>query len=213
MAVEEPSEEKPTEGANRVLDPSALVALVPEVTDLLNKALGLGAAVTRTLAQTAAPGHDGAGAGPLDEIVRNGAGALANLARLTVESLRASTGPPVTSSQVAADPRPASSPGVRAGDTLRMPLFIENPSTEPTGPLRFGALEAASLGSAGDRALELSAVRCAPETLEIGARDFEKLTVFVDTNASTPVGRHRVQIGVPETAFATTVEFEVLARS
>ena len=55
-------------------------------------------------------------------------------------------------------------------------------------------------------------VRCNPETLEIGARDFEKLTVFVDTEPATTPGRHRVRLGVPETAFVTTIEFDVLAR-
>jgi hypothetical protein len=45
--------------------------------------------------------------------------------------------------------------------------------------------------------------------LHIEARDFEKLTVYVDTDPSTTASRHRVQIGVPDSAFVAAVQFEV----
>ena len=203
----DPAEEPPS----NFFDASVLDEFVPQVADLLNRFLSLGAAMTRTMVRASAPGEGGAGDGALDEVVRNGSTAVANLVRMTIDSLRASTQAPVTPGQAAADPRSAGRPAVRAGDTLRMPLFIENPSAEPSGPLRFGALDADSPAGTG-RPLVPAQVRCNPETLEIGARDFEKLTVFVDTEPATTPGRHRVRLGVPETAFVTTIEFDVLAR-
>lgn len=192
--------------------PSDLDEFVPELVEVFNKLVGLGAALTRTMARAVGPESGGTGNGALDEMVRNGATALANIVRLTVDSLRATTQPPVVPGQTASH-RPADlRPEVHAGDTLRMPLFIENPSADPTGPLPFTALDAESPESAGGCPLKLAQVRCDPKILEIGARDFEKLTIFVDTEPTTLIGRHRIQIGVPGTAFVTTVEFDVLAK-
>jgi hypothetical protein len=202
----EPAEERP----HSFSDASAPDEFVPEVAELLNQVLGLGAAVTRTVARATDPRQRGTGSGPLDEIVRNGASALANLVRLTVESLRVRTQPPAgTPGQEPGDQRPASRPGVRAGDTLRMPLFIENPSNGATGLMHFGAIDVVSPEGTG-RPLGIAQVRCDPEILKIAARDFEKLTVFVDTDPTTVPGHHRVRVGVPDTAFITTVEFDVV---
>jgi hypothetical protein len=205
---EKPPPDRPEGTPDGLFDASALDEFVPEIAGLLNNMLGLGAAMTRTLARAADPAQLGRDSGPLDEMVRNGVSTLANLVRLTIDSLQASTQPRVMSRTVTSNPR-AAKPGVQAGDTLRMPLFIENPSAEPTGPLRFGALEAVP-PVPGTPAIAHTQVRCSPETLDIGARDFEKLTVFVDTELTTPLGRHLVRVGVPGTAFVTTIEFDVL---
>jgi hypothetical protein len=207
VVAEEPPGPDPTDET-----PSALDELVPEFVEVFNKLVGLGAALTRTMAQAAAPESGGTGNGAIDEMVRNGATALANIVRLTVDSLRATTQPPAAPGQKVSEGRAAPRPQVHAGDTLRMPLFIENPSAGPTGPLQFGALDAVFPDSTGGRPLGLDQVRCAPKILEIGARDFEKLTVFVNTEPTTPIGRHRVQLGVPGTTFVTTIEFDVIAK-
>jgi hypothetical protein len=141
-------------------------------------------------------------------MIRNGASTLAGLVRLTIDSLRATTQPPTVG-------RPSSSgptrelPAVRAGDTLRVPLFIENPSPEPTGSLQFGPFESVPPSPAAP-SISLAQVRCSPESLDIGPRDFEKVTVFVDTAPTTALGRHLVRVGVPGTAFVTSIEFDVL---
>lgn len=188
--------------------PSILGEFVPELADVFERLLGLGAAMARTVAQATDP-SSGSGSGPIDEIVRSGAGVVANLVRLTVGSLRASTVAPSPPGHPAAQRGAAPLPVVRAGDTLRMPLFIENPSPEPTGPLRFQALGVTCLDPEGGLPLSLAQVRCNPDALHIDGKDFEKLTVYVDTDPATTSGRHRVQIGVPDSAFVTTVEFEV----
>ncbi len=192
-------------------DSSIFNEVVPDLVDLVNRILGVGAAVTRTIARAAEPNGLGSGNSPLDEIVRNSASAVTSLVRMTVDGLRASTRPPAApGSPTPPAPSPPARPRVRAGDTLRLPLFIENPSAEPTGPLAFRALEAAAVAGPGGSTLALGQVRCEPDPLEIAARDFEKLTIFVDTAPSTPAGAHRVQVGVPGTAFVTSVEFDVL---
>jgi hypothetical protein len=91
-----------------------------------------------------------------------------------------------------------------------MPLFIENPAAEPTGPLIFGVLATVCVEPDAGRPIQPIQVRCTPDVLEIDGRDFEKLTVFVDTARATTPGRHRVEIGVAGTPFVTTVEFDVL---
>jgi len=191
-------------------DASLLGEFVPDLTDLLEKLLGVGAALTRTVAQAAEPGRATTGSGPLDEMVRNGASALANLVRLTVDSLRASTQAPAPPGQRAPGREPTPRPSVRAGDTLRMPLFIENPAPEPTGPLHFAALRARYTDPGDGGSFPLSRVRCSPKVLEIDARDFEKVTVFVDTTPKTRAGRLEVEVGVADTAFVTTVELDIL---
>jgi hypothetical protein len=190
-------------------DSSIFNEVVPDLVDLVNRILGVGAAVSRTIARAAELNGLGSGNSPLDEIVRNGASALISVVRMSVDGLRASTLPPATPG-APPTPAPSARPRVRAGDTLRLPLFIENPSSEPTGPLVFRALEAAAGVGEGAPTLALSQVRCEPDPLEIAARDFEKLTIFVDTAPSTPGGSHRVQVGVPGTTFVTSVEFDVL---
>jgi hypothetical protein len=123
---------------------------------------------------------------------------------------RASTQPPTVGPPASSLPSAAQRSGVRAGAALRVPLFIESPSSEPTGSL---PLRPPGGGAARPRSPEHrpTPVRCSPETLDIGARDSEKVTVFVDTAPTTPLGRHLVRVGVPATALVTTIELDVLS--
>lgn len=209
---------------------SLLDDIGPEIADVLDKIVQVGAAVTGTLARAGQAEAGSGGEGPLDELVRNGATAVAAIVRMTVESLRDGTGlgtragggsgagagaatggrgPAAPGGGPGAATRP-SRPAVYPGDTLRVPLFIENPSDDDTGPLTFTVLEATSPPSADGDPIEQGRVRCIPGTLSIAAHDFEKLTVLVETTPTTRTGPHRLKIGVADTPFVTTIDLDVL---
>jgi len=89
----------------------------------------------------------------------------------------------------------ASLPVVQRGGTLRIPLSIENPANEPMQHLNFLCLEMRG-GSPGQGVpLPVSAVRFQPESLTIEPRDFEKLTVFIDTGFDTLPGKYEAVLG------------------
>jgi hypothetical protein len=103
-------------------------------------------------------------------------------------------------------------PRVRAGSTLRVPLSIENPGAERMDDMRFACLALARApGSvpAKGAPLGIDDVRFQPLPLSVGPRDFEKLTVFVDTRPDTAPGRYDLTIGLPGGAFQMTIPFEV----
>ena len=78
-------------------DGGAFDGLIPDLVSLVNMMLGVGATLTRMVAQASEPGRTDTG--PVDEIVRNGASAISNLVRMTVGTLRAGTAPPATPTQ------------------------------------------------------------------------------------------------------------------
>jgi hypothetical protein len=185
--------------------------LIPAVSELVDAVLGLAVTITRSAARaTDSSTHSGettASAGAVDEIVRNGAAAIAGIVRMATGGISGKRNEQSTQSAGAAYAPPF--PTVQAGGTLRMPLMIENPSPESTGPLEFTALSVTGPSSSGG--LESAQIRCVPHPLVIAARDFEKLTVLIDTTVDTPRGRHRVSVGAEGTPFATVVEFDVVS--
>ena len=198
--------EKPAAGPSE--DPDGLVSAVGELVDAV---LGLGVTIARSTAR-AADGRgrsdgESAPASAVDEIVRNSAAAIAGIVRIAAGGIGGSRTGPAERSAGAANAPPF--PTVQAGGTLRVPLVIENPSPEPTGPLEFAALSA--IGPDGSDRLEPLQIRCVPHPLMIAARDFEKLTVLIDTTADTARGRHRLSVGAEGTPFATVIEFDVVS--
>jgi hypothetical protein len=184
--------------------------LIPAVSELVDAVLGLAVTITRSAARAtdsrAHSGENTASAGAVDEIVRNGAAAIAGIVRMATGGISGKR------NEQSAHPAGAYAPPfpmVQAGGTLRMPLVIENPSPESTGPLEFTALSVT--GPEGSEGLEPAQIRCVPRPLVIAARDFEKLTVLIDTTVDTPQGRHRVSVGAEGTPFATVVEFDVVS--
>ena len=104
-------------------------------------------------------------------------------------------------------------PLVQRGGTLRIPLSIENPVNEPMEQLTFLCL-AMQGGTPGQGIpLTVAAVRFQPETLSIAPRDFEKLTVFIDTSHETSPGRYEAALGLGSGNFELTVQFEVLPQT
>jgi hypothetical protein len=203
--------------------------LVPAVDELVKAVLGVGVAITRSVARAADPTEPGSplAGGSVEQIVRNGVAAITDLVLMTTNGVRNRQGarPAGTAGSSAAGSAGAGSaangtapgghsrsgrPAVQAGTMLRMPLFIENPTGEPTGPLTFAVGSTRGPAASGGVGLEFDHIHCEPATLEIAGHDFEKLTVFVRTSATTPLGTHSVSVGVPGTVFQTTVEFDVV---
>ena len=186
-------------------------ALVPAVSELVDAVLRLAVTVTRSAARaTDGRAHVGNGtvpAGAIDEIVRNSTAAIAGIVRMAAGGI---SGTHTERAEQSADNAYAPPfPTVQAGGTLRLPLVIENPSPESTGPLDFTALSI--IGPDGSQGLELAQIRCIPYPLVIAGRDFEKLTVLIDTTVNTAQGRHRISVGADGTPFATVVEFDVVS--
>ncbi len=185
--------------------------LIPAVSELVEAVLGLAVTISRSAAR-ATDGHtpssgNAAADGAINEIVRNGAAAIAGVIRMATDGISGKrTG---QSAQPPGATYPPPFPTVQAGGTLRMPLVIENPSPESTGPLEFTPLSVT--GPDGSGALRPAQIRCVPRPLVIAGRDFEKLTVLIDTAVDTPLGRHRVSVGAEHTPFATVVEFDVVS--
>ncbi len=132
--------------------------------------------------------------------------------------------PPISS--VAAQPTqvenatPAAStagrPSVKQGNSLRIPLSIENPSGEALTGLRFQCLGIESAAPVEAHA-EMPGLRCEPESLTIAAHDFEKLTVYIDVPARAQPGAYTAALGLAGQAeegagenFRTTITFHVL---
>lgn len=213
----EPGEPAVAESARAVDD-----ELVPKLTEVVNAALGVGAALVRTIAQatTSCP-LPPPGERPLEDIARYGTTAVGSLLGLVVDGARSSS-----RTAMAANPRRGRQPNtkerpgpeVTAGSTLRVPLLIENTSPSATPEITFAAaeIERVDFGTANDGASEAEApdtasVTFTPRKLVIAPRDFEKLTVRIPTSDVTTPGRYRVRVEGGGGWFATEIVFDVVS--
>lgn len=181
--------------------------LTRSVTELVGAVFNVGAAMAKTVAQATAgdrPLTDPKSPqGPLNLIIHYGLTAASNIVRTVASS------DPITSAGATARPPAATGPSVIAGSTLRMPLSIENTGASPMESLEFHCSKIEVLQAADGQRLGVSNVRISPAKLSIAPRDFEKLTVFVDTTAMSAPGTYRAVIGAG--TFETGVEFRVLS--
>jgi hypothetical protein len=188
---------------------------------VVNAAFGVGAAIAKTLAEATASGKTVAqpdsGQGPLGEMVHYGVTTVSNVIGLVVsvmgdaksqdEESSPSRATPETGRAAAASTK--SIPTVHQGRSLRMPLSMENPGDQPMENLLFVCqkMEARELGDG--QPLLVDALRFQPEHMDIAPKDFEKLTLLIDTDSETAPGRYVALIGVAEGGLELKVEFEV----
>lgn len=181
--------------------------LTRSVTELVGAVFNVGAAMAKTVAQATAGDKlltDPIGPqGPLNLIIHYGMTAASNIVRTVASSS------PTTSAGATDRPAAATGPSVIAGSTLRMPLSIENTGSSPMESLEFRCSTIQVLKAGDGQRLGVSNVRIAPAKLSIAPRDFEKLTIFVDTTAMSAPGTYRAVIGAG--TFETSVQFEVLS--
>lgn len=200
------------------------------VADVVNAVFGVGASLAKTVAEATANKPIPApspNAPPLNVITHYGlitvgnvfnvfAGGLRNRATATAGS---SAGAAQAGQSAAQESKAtnngtagsaASLPVVQRGATLRIPLSIENPGNEPMQQMNFLCLAMRTSAAGAGVPLDVSAVRFQPDTLSIEPRDFEKLTVFIDTGFDTLPGRYEALLGLGSGNFEMSVQFEVL---
>ncbi len=208
--AEETQREKAQAAAEEPSLGRAAEELTRGVTELMGAVFGVGAAVAKSVAQVTAPGKPlpppPAPQGALGEMIHYGLVAATNLVRLTVSGAR-----PGAKTEAAQPAPEAARPAVSQGATLRIPLSIENPGPEPMQNLQFRALRVETVQVGEGTRLGVSNVRLEPAVLSVAARDFEKLTVYVDTLPQTAPGIYRAVIGTADGGLETAVEFEVIA--
>ena len=193
--------------------------LTRSVTNLVGAAFGVGAAVAKTAAEATAGGRPVANPktpqGPLNLIMHYGLTAAANLVRTVITTTAAGSADGASASvaqpaSAAAARPPGSGPTVTVGSTLRIPLSIENPGSAPMEMLQFSCTRVDALNVGHGQKLGVANLRFAPANLSIAPRDFEKLTVFVDTTSATALGTYRVVIGVATANLESVIEFDVV---
>lgn len=107
--------------------------------------------------------------------------------------------------------RQGGQPTVRAGERLRMPLSIENTTEEPMTDLDLRCVELRFDGRVGHGVpLTEQAVRFEPARVTIAPRDFEKVTVFIDTPPETACGRYEALLALGSDEHRSAVAFRVV---
>jgi hypothetical protein len=203
------SDPKTTEPTSRTTD-----ELVDGVSQVVTAALGVGAAMAKAVAEATAQGRPlpppAQPDSPLTAMVHYGVATVTNVAGVVMKSVggirmdvKPRTGGPA--------PAAARSPRVHQGTTLRVPLSIENPSETPMLGVAYRCLELAGGDPDAGVPLGRDAVRFLPPVLDVQPRDFEKLTVYIDTAPHTAPGRYRARIGTGTGGAETALEFEVVA--
>ena len=193
-------------------------ALVIGISEVITAALGVGVSMTRIAAKVTSPGAsdvDIKSDGPIPDMVHYGATTVSNLLSLITTATGITTQPQTAhptaaEAPVRAETTSARLPQVRRGSTLRIPLSIENPTSEPMVAMSFTCLEMLSAVANADYPLDTSSVRFQPAMLNIAPKDFEKLTVFIDTTPQTTTGLYQARIGLNTGLFETEIQFEVI---
>lgn len=201
--------------------------LAEGLSDVVNAAFGVGAAIAKTLAEATASGKTVArpdeGKGPLGDMVHYGVTTVSNVIGLVVSVMgnakspneesnepRSAASEAVSEAGAAPSASTATVPTVHQGRSLRMPLSMENPGDQAMENLVFRCqqIEARRIGAG--QSLTEDAVRFQPERMDIAPKDFEKLTLMIDTDDQTAPGRYVALIGVEEGGLELNVEFEVV---
>ncbi len=207
-------EQKKAHTPNQETVSQAAEDLTRSVTDLVGAMFDVGAAVAKTAAQATSAGRPvpepAVAQGPLNLMVHYGLTAASNIVK-TVLAASPTAFRTKTSEAPGAEPFAPAGPAVTAGSTLRIPLSIENPGAEAMKALEFRCLRVDSVEAAAGQKLGVANVRMEPAELTIAPRDFEKLTVYVDTTSGTAPGTYRAVIGVVDGKFETAVQFDVRA--
>jgi hypothetical protein len=185
-------------------------AISSGISEVVHAALGVGAAVARTIAEATAAGkpvpRGAPGEGPFADMIHYGVQATSNVVSMVIRGIP-STAPPVNTPGAA--PKPAF-PTVHAGSTLRIPLSIENPSDVEMSRMTFSCADLLYEGNSAGTPLSVAALVLEPAALSIAPRDFEKLTVYIATTEETATGPYSAKIIVEGGSFESALRFEVV---
>ena len=208
--------------------------VISGVLELVNTALGVGATVAKTVAQETAggkpvpaPTH---GDSALNVMVHYGVTAVSNVMGLVISGTGVSTqtgqptptpnqaprpsedapAPPAMANLPSASPNPTAFPTVHPGASLRIPLSIQNPTAEPIMEMAVTCLTVEAAVTGDGELLPVSALTLQPTTLTIAPQDFEKLTVWIETQPTTAPGVYRAVLGMGPENFETVLQFQVV---
>lgn len=179
--------------------------LAGSLAGVIDAALGVGVSLARVMVEATAPGRPVAplppGTPALQAIVRYGVTAIGNMAQAVMSGAqtvrKAAPGiRPAQTATAAPDVRSAG-PRVRAGDTLRVPLSVENPGDRVMPDLRplLRAVRRAG-GADASALLGAAAVSFMPPSFDVAPHDFEKLTVLVTVPADLPGGGYELTLAL-----------------
>jgi hypothetical protein len=197
-------------------------AFVQGVSEVIAASLGVAASVARVVAQSTARGGTvppGPPDRPLEALIHYGVATVTNVLGMVATGVEGAgraargvkqRGEEANGARPAARSPSSEFPTVDRGATLRVPLSIENPGTEPMRGLLVRCSEVRHGQLGAGRALDKRNIRFAPDRLDIAARDFEKLTVFVETEPDTAAGAYEVVIALGSDDFNTVLHFSVV---
>lgn len=181
--------------------------------NVVNAALDLGVTLTRAVATVTARGapvpEPSPDRGQIPDMIHYGLATASSLIRIVLPG--AAPAPSVRPAPTNTPARPVpNSARVHRGSVLRIPLAIENPGPAPMLDLRFVCVELNASRLEDGKPLSIDAVRFEPASLTVQPNDFEKLTVYVMTSADTAQTTYSMVIGVADSDFQLTVQFEVV---
>jgi hypothetical protein len=164
---------------------------------LIDAALGVGTALTKSVAAATANGNPvkepPPGTAPIPVMIHYSLAVVTNIASLVTDAVKGASARRTTST---AGPSDGAGPRVRAGATLRVPLSIENPSDRPMKGLAPLVRAVRRDGKDASADLPPKTVSFAPATLNVAPRDFEKLTVFVAVPEGAHAGRYEITLAL-----------------
>ena len=212
-----------------MLDEGPMQDATKLATDAAEAVIHIGATFARAFAeavsgrsQPAVPGETA-----LTSMVRHTSTGIATMAMIAVDAARAGAsagvgGPGGGTSGFAGSensaspetngagvPQAGGGPSVEPGETLRLPLSIDNPGSTTMHGLVPHLTEAVFEGET----VPPPQVRFEPASLSIAPRDFEKLVVLIDIPAEAAAGRWRVGLGLEEGGeTVTSIAFQVVTQ-
>lgn len=191
------------------------------VARVLDAAVGVGASVAKAVAE-ATGGEEGVEPPPRDRpadaLVHYGVAAVTSVVGRVVSAVEG--GGPAGSGGAAAaaggarregpeSPR-TDVPAVETGATLRVPLSIENPDTDPMEEVRMTCTEVRTRSGGDGERPRCEHVRFEPEVLDVAPRDFEKLTFYVDVPEEAAPGVYEAVLLIGSPDAPTSLVFRVL---
>ena len=192
--------------------------IATDVSDVVVSILGIGTAVAKIFAEATSGGKKlpkpEDGSGPINVIVHYGMTGITNMLGVVVGTVKSKEGLDAgikQSEESVSKPQTDSFvPLVEKGATLRIPLSIENPGGEPMLGMVFSCTTMESEPTAPGRPLTKEALHFQPNVLNVAPKDFEKLTVFIETSEDTAPGDYTAIIGMGIDTFESKVHFKVV---
>lgn len=191
--------------------------IATDVSDVIVAVLGIGAAIAKTFAEATSGSkkvpQPEDGRGPINVMIHYGMVGITNVVGVVAGTVGNKEDQENNVKQKNKEQTTSFVPVVEKGATLRIPLSIENPGGEPMQDMAFSCTLMESKPTAPGRPLTKAALRFQPEVLNIAPKDFEKLTVFIDTTEDTAPGNYTATIGIGIDTFKSKVHFEVIENS